>query len=32
MQGNYRYELPQLQLKSFLTECREINPLSPNSD
>ena len=25
MQGNYRYELPQLQLKSFLTECRELN-------
>ena len=24
MQGNNRYELPQLQLKSFLTECREI--------
>ena len=24
MQGNNRYELPQLQLKSFLTECSEI--------
>ena len=24
MQGNYRHELPQLQLKSFLTECSEI--------
>ena len=24
MHGNYRYELPQLQLKSFLTECREL--------
>ena len=24
MHGNYRHELPQLQLKSFLTECREI--------
>ena len=24
MQGNYRHELPQLQLKSFLTECREL--------
>ena len=25
MQGNYRHELPQLQLKSFLTECRELS-------
>ena len=24
MHGNYRHELPQLQLKSFLTECSEI--------
>ena len=24
MQGNYRHELPQLQLKSFLTDCKEI--------
>ena len=24
MQGSYRYELPQLQLKSFLTESSEI--------